>query len=77
MPADSAQGRPPRVALRWRVQGTSAGTGSYADCAGKPLDILGINHAEFVKINGQWQVHREWVLMDEVALWMQLLDTHN
>jgi hypothetical protein len=77
MPASSAQGRPPRVALRWRVQGTSAGTGPYAGFAAKPLDILGINHAEFVKVNGQWQVHREWVLIDEVALWMQLLDTHN
>lgn len=77
MPASSAQGRPPRVALRWRVQGTSAGQGLYAGFAGKPLDILGINHAEFVSINGQWQVHREWVLIDEIALWMQLLDTPN
>lgn len=78
MPAASgAQGRPPRVALRWRVQGTSAGQGLYAGFAGKPLDILGINHAEFVSINGQWQVHREWVLIDEIALWMQLLDTPN
>jgi hypothetical protein len=38
------------------------------------LDVLGINHAELVQINGHWQVHQEWVLVDEVAVWMQVLD---
>jgi hypothetical protein len=66
MPASSA-----RVALRWRALGS--GPASSA----RPLDILGINHAEFVNIKGQWCVHREWVLMDDVALWMQRLDQKN
>jgi hypothetical protein len=74
MPAQASLGRAARVALRWRAQGASRGTGQYAGLANKPLDILGINHAEFVHINGQWQVHREWVLIDEIAIWMQLLD---
>jgi hypothetical protein len=74
MPASSSLGRPPRVALRWRLKGVSSGQGKFGASQGKPLDILGINHAEFVSINGQWQVHREWVLIDEVAVWMQVLD---
>ena len=74
MPASSGSGRPPRVALRWRLKGTHAGQGKFGVSQGESLDILGINHAEFVKVNGQWQVHREWVLIDEVAVWMQVLD---
>lgn len=65
MPANAQIGRPPRVALRWRVKATSP--------EGKPLDVLGIQHAEFVKLGKQWCVHREWVLVDEIALWMQRL----
>jgi hypothetical protein len=74
MPASSSLGRAPRVALRWRLRGEHTGPGRFGAPLGKPLDILGINHAEFVNINGQWQVHREWVLIDEVAVWMQVLD---
>jgi hypothetical protein len=74
MPASSSLGRPPRVALRWRLKGVSTGQAKFGASKGKQLDILGINHAEFVNIHGQWQVHREWVLIDEVAVWMQVLD---
>jgi SnoaL-like polyketide cyclase len=74
MSASSNAGRPPRVALRWRLKGLHVGQGKFGVSQSKPLDILGINHAEFVKVNGQWQVHREWVLIDEVAVWMQVLD---
>lgn len=74
MPASSSSGRAPCVALRWRLKGVHIGQGRFGVPQGKPLDILGINHAEFVKVNGQWQVHREWVLIDEVAVWMQVLD---
>jgi hypothetical protein len=74
MPASSESGRPPRVALRWRLKGMHSGRGKFGASQGNDLDILGINHAEFVKINGQWQVHREWVLIDELAVWMQVLD---
>jgi predicted ester cyclase len=74
MPAASSMGRPPRVALRWRLKGEHSGQGKFGASGGQPLDILGINHAELVNINGQWQVHREWVLIDEIAVWMQVLD---
>ncbi len=74
MPASSAVGRPPRVALRWRLKGQHTGAGRYAGSARNSLDILGIQHAEFVKIGKAWQVHREWVLVDDVAVWMQALD---
>ncbi|MFM7332737.1 MAG: hypothetical protein ACKO1L_13970 [Brachymonas sp.] len=67
MPANGQIGRPPRLALRWRVKATSP--------EGKPLDVLGISHVEFVKVNAQWQIHREWVLIDEIALWMQRLSS--
>lgn len=74
MPASSKTGRPARVALRWRLKGQHTGAGRYAADARNALDILGISHAEFVKLNGTWQVHREWVLIDDVAVWMQVLD---
>jgi hypothetical protein len=74
MPASSSTGRPPRVALRWRLKGEHTGQGRYGAQARNHLDILGISHAEFVKINGAWQVQREWLLVDDVAVWMQVLD---
>jgi hypothetical protein len=74
MPVSSSSGRPPRVALRWRLKGKHTGQGKFGVSLGNSVNILGINHAEFVNINGQWQVHREWVLIDEVAVWMQVLD---
>jgi SnoaL-like polyketide cyclase len=73
--ADAQTGRPVRVALRWRAKGQHAGAGKFGPATGRAVDILGINHAEFVQLGGHWQIHREWVLIDEVALWMQVLDT--
>ncbi|MBL8512471.1 MAG: ester cyclase [Betaproteobacteria bacterium] len=66
MPAD---GRPARAAVRWRAHARHAGDGAYGPATGKRIEILGINHVEFV--NGL--VLREWVLVDDVALWMQVL----
>jgi hypothetical protein len=74
MRGSSALGRPPRVAVRWRLKGSHQGAGKFGETQGKSLDVLGINHAEFVNINGKWLVHREWVLIDEVAVWMQVLE---
>ena len=74
VPASGGTGRSARVALRWRLKGQHSGQGRYSALPLNRLDILGINHAEFVKVNGHWQVHREWVLIDEVAVWMQVLD---
>ena len=62
-------GRTPRVAMRWRVVGQHTGPGRYGAATGKPVEILGITHAEIFR----GRILREWVLVDEVALWMQLL----
>ena len=62
-------GRTPRVAMRWRLIGRHVGAGRYGPATGKPVEILGISHAEVFA----GRILREWVLVDEVALWMQLL----
>ena len=64
-------GRTARVAMRWRLVGRHVGAGRYGPATGKPVEILGISHAEVFK----GRILREWVLVDEVALWMQLLGT--
>jgi hypothetical protein len=76
MSADGNTGRPVRVSMRWRLQGQHKNSARFTGSAGNRLDILGINHAEWVNVNGRWQVHREWVLIDEIAVWMQILDPH-
>ena len=62
-------GRADRVALRWRASARHARRGTFGQATGKPVEILGITHAEFYR----GRVLREWVLLDEVALWMQVL----
>ncbi len=64
-------GRTPRVAMRWRVSGRHVGHGRYGAPTQRPVEILGITHAEVDHAAGR--ILREWVLIDEVALWMQLL----
>ena len=61
--------RPARAALRWRAQTLHLGAGRLGAPTGKPVEIMGINHVEFFR----GRVLREWVLIDEVALWMQVL----
>ena len=65
-------GRADRLAMRWRA--TTKHTGSSADASfgaatGNSVEIMGINHVEFWR----GRVLREWVLIDEIALWMQVL----
>jgi predicted ester cyclase len=64
-------GRAERVAMRWRAQTLHRGDGVLGTATGRPVEVLGINHAEFYR----GRVLREWVLIDEVALWMQVLAT--
>lgn len=67
--AHSGDGRADRVALRWRAQTRHATGGSFGPATGAPVELMGINHVEFHR----GRVIREWVLIDEVALWMQVL----
>ena len=69
----ATSGRPDRIALRFRARCLHAPADSgflrYGAGSGRPVEVLGIVHAEFVK----GRVVREWVLIDDVALWMQIL----
>jgi predicted ester cyclase len=62
-----------RVALRWRAQAKHVASGEtgqrFGEATGRSVEIMGINHVEIS--NGK--VIREWALIDEVALWMQVL----
>lgn len=66
-------GKADRVALRWRANAQHDNCGfdslRYGPATGRAVEIMGINHVELV--NGK--VVREWVLIDDVALWMQVL----
>jgi predicted ester cyclase len=62
-------GRADRIAMRWRALARHAGEGAFGAATGHRVEILGINHAELFR----GRVLREWVLVDEVALWMQVL----
>lgn len=68
--ANPRPGRATAVAARWRVQARHAGAGRYGPATGRPVEVMGISHAE---IDGG-RVVREWHLIDDVAVWMQLLD---
>lgn len=63
-------GRLDRLAARWRAKTTHSVDGRYGVATGKPVELLAICHAEFVA----GRVIREWVLIDDIAIWMQILD---
>ncbi|MGI9608275.1 MAG: ester cyclase [Acidimicrobiales bacterium] len=60
---------PPRAAMRWSLDGTHSGAGSFGPPTGAPVHVMGISHAEF----GPGGLRREWVLFDETAIWKQIL----
>lgn len=66
---------PPRAAVRWSLQGRHAGWGRYGAPTGAEVHIMGISHAEFgpFGINGRDAIRREWTLIDETAIWKQIL----
>ena len=67
-----ANPRPQRataLAMRWRAHTLHTGAGRYGQPSGRPVELLGISHAELE----DGMVVREWVLIDDVAVWMQLL----
>jgi predicted ester cyclase len=62
-------GRATALAMRWRAHTTHTHGGRYGPASGRAVEVLGISHAEVQ----DGQVQREWVLIDDVALWMQVL----
>ena len=61
--------RPPRAALRWTLSGRHDGWGSFGRPTGAEVCVLGISHAEL----GPGGLRREWTVIDEAAVWMQIL----
>lgn len=59
----------PRAAVRWSLDGTHSGEGSFGPPSGAPVHIMGISHAEYWPLG----LRREYVLFDEVAVWKQIL----
>ena len=70
-------GRADRIALRWRALARhtnhTTDSGLFGPASGRSVEIMGINHVEVAG----GKVLREWVLIDEVALWMQVLSASN
>lgn len=60
---------PPRAALRWSLTGRHDGWGMFGQPTGAEVHVMGISHAEF----GPWGLRREWVAMDETAIWKQII----
>ncbi|MGY9049169.1 hypothetical protein P775_27685 [Puniceibacterium antarcticum] len=60
---------PPRAALRWSLSGAHDGWGRFGRPSGAHVHVMGMSHAEF----GPWGLRREWSLLDEVAIWTQIL----
>ena len=59
----------PRAALRWSLDGTHDGWGTFGRPTGARVHIFGMSHAEF----GPWGLRREYALYDEIAVWKQIL----
>ncbi|HKL70980.1 ester cyclase [Salibaculum sp.] len=65
---------PPRSAIRWSLQGTHSGWGTFGAPTGAKVYLLGISQAEWGElISGQVKLRREWTLFDETAIWKQIL----
>lgn len=61
--------RPPRTALKWTLTGTHDGWGRFGAPTGARLHIIGMTFVEF----GPRGVRREWTVIDELAIWQQIL----
>lgn len=60
---------PPRAALRWSLTGKHSGWGAFGSPTGADVHVMGMSHAEF----GPWGLRREYVLIDETAIWKQIV----
>ncbi len=63
------KGMSPRAAVRWSLDGLHDGWGRFGAPTGVPVHVMGITHAEF----GPSGIRREWTLVDETAIWKQIL----
>ena len=65
---------PPRAAVRWTLHGKHEGYGAFGNPTGAEVFVLGASHAEFGSlVGGVAKLRREWTLIDETAIWKQIL----
>ena len=66
---------PPRAALRWTLHGKHSGWGRFGTPTGTEVYIMGMCHAEYGPFGqtGQPAIRREFALIDETAIWKQIL----
>ena len=69
---------PPRAAVRWSLHGKHTGWGRLGRPTGADVYIMGISHADFGPFAGagDWgtpTIRRECTLIDETAIWKQIL----
>jgi len=59
----------PRSAIRWSLTGKHEGYGRYGPPTGAEVHVMGVSHVEF----GPWGLRRETTLIDDIAIWKQIL----
>ncbi len=65
---------PPRAAVRWSLHGRHDGDGPFGPATGAQVYVLGITHAEFgAVVRDRVRLRRECTLIDETAIWKQIL----
>lgn len=67
--AAQAPGEAPRAAVRWSLYGRHDGHGRFGAATGVYVHVLGMTQAEF----GPGGVRREWTVIDDCAVWTQIL----
>lgn len=64
----------PRAALRWSLDGVHDGWGSFGAPTGAAVHVMGLCHAEYGPYGPDGiGLRREFALVDEVAIWKQIL----
>lgn len=66
---------PPRAALRWSLHGRHSGWGSFGAPTQAEVHVMGMSHVEWGPFGegGRPAIRREWTLIDETAIWKQIL----
>jgi predicted ester cyclase len=62
-----------RTALRWTLRGVHSGRGLYGEPSGKPVEIMGITHAQ---VQGG-KILEEWTVFDELNILCQVFQPGN
>ena len=64
----------PRAAIRWSLDGTHDGWGTFGRPTGARVHVMGMCHAEFGPYGPDGVgLRREFALYDEIAIWKQIL----